>query len=55
MTDEQCAKQIVVLQKAARKALRSKESALQFLIDAGIVRPTMKTATGSSSIKTQKK
>lgn len=38
MTDEQCEKQIEVLHKAAKEALKSRESALQFLIDAGIVR-----------------
>lgn len=39
MTEEAIQKQIGVLKRATERACRSKESARQFLIDAGIIRP----------------
>ena len=42
MTDAQIQHQIEVIRRATADALKSKESARQFLIDAGIIKPEKK-------------
>jgi hypothetical protein len=47
MTDEQMQRQIEIIQQASAEARKSKESARQFLMDAGIIKENKKTKLSS--------
>jgi hypothetical protein len=51
MTQEEIDKQIEAIREVTKKATQSKETARQFLIDAGIIQPTMTQEAIEKSFK----